>query len=84
MGVRAARVRAAIREETPMTIDNAVAMFAGFMILLSVALTWFVSPWFLLLTGFVGVNLIQASITGFCPAAIVFKALGLKTGAMFS
>lgn len=67
-----------------MSIDNAVAMFAGFMILLSVVLVHFVSPWFLLLTAFVGVNLIQASVTGFCPAAIVFKALGLKPGVMFA
>ncbi len=66
-----------------MSIDNAVAMFAGFMILLSLALAQFVSPWFLLLTGFVGVNLIQASVTGFCPAAIAFRMIGLKPGAMF-
>ncbi|MCU0883880.1 MAG: DUF2892 domain-containing protein [Beijerinckiaceae bacterium] len=66
-----------------MTIDHAVAMFAGFMILLSLVLAQFVSSWFLLLTAFVGVNLIQASITGFCPAAIAFRAFGLKSGPMF-
>jgi hypothetical protein len=66
-----------------MTIDRAVATFAGFMILLSLVLTHFVSPLFQYLTAFVGLNLIQASFTGFCPAAIVFKALGFKSGPMF-
>lgn len=66
-----------------MTIDNAVLSFAGLMVLLSLALGWFVSPWFLLLTGFVGLNLVQAGITGFCPAARVFKALGLPAGCAF-
>lgn len=67
-----------------MTTDRAVLMFAGFMTLLSAILVWLVSPWWLLLTVFVGVNLMQASITGFCPAARIFKALGTKTGAAFS
>ena len=67
-----------------MTTDRAVLMFAGFMTLLSAILVWLVSPWWLLLTGFVGVNLMQASITGFCPAARIFKALGTKTGVAFS
>ena len=63
-----------------MNVDRAVLAFAGLMILISVALTWFVSPWGLLLTAFVGVNLIQSSFTGFCPAAMVFRKLGLRTG----
>ena len=58
-------------------------MFAGFMILLSLALATLVSPWFLLLTGFVGVNLVQASVTGFCPAAIAMRAMGVRPGVMF-
>ena len=66
-----------------MSIDRAVMAFAGFMVLLSVALIWWVSPWFLLLTIVVGVNLIQASFTGFCPAAIFFKALGVRPGTAF-
>jgi hypothetical protein len=66
-----------------MSIDRAVMAFAGFMILLSVALTWWVSPWFVLLTVFVGVNMLQASVTGFCPAAMIFKALGATPGAAF-
>jgi len=66
-----------------MTLDRAVMAFAGCMVLLSAALVWLVSPWFLLLTVFVGLNLIQASFTGFCPAAMVFKAMGARPGNAF-
>ena len=66
-----------------MTIDNAVLSFAGAMVLVSLALGWWVSPWFLLLTAFVGLNLMQAGITGFCPAAKIFKAFGLQAGCAF-
>ena len=66
-----------------MVTDRAVLFFAGFMTVLSAVLVWLVSPWWLLLTAFVGVNLMQASITGFCPAAIVFKLLGTKPGTAF-
>ena len=48
-----------------MTLDRAVMMFAGFMVLLSLALGFYVSPWWFLLNAFVGLNLIQASVTGF-------------------
>jgi len=41
------------------------------------------SPWWLLLPAFAGLNLIQASFTGFCPAAIVFRRMGLKRGELF-
>ena len=63
-----------------MNLDRAVMAFAGVMILISAALVYFVSPWWLLLTAFVGLNLMQASVTGFCPAAIVFKKLGVIGG----
>ena len=66
-----------------MTIDRAVLMFAGFMILVSLGLGVSVSPYWLLLTAFVGFNLMQASVTGFCPAAMIFKKLGLKSGCTF-
>ncbi|GAB2504216.1 DUF2892 domain-containing protein [Pseudoxanthomonas sangjuensis] len=66
-----------------MNIDRAVMAFAGVMVLASVALARFVSPWWLLLTVFVGLNLLQASFTGFCPAAIVFRKLGLPGGCAF-
>ena len=63
-----------------MNLDRAVMAFAGLMILASVLLVHFVSPWWLLLTAFVGLNLLQASFTGFCPAAIVFRKLGVRGG----
>lgn len=66
-----------------MTIDRAVMAFAGFVILGSLALAHFFSPYWLLLTAFVGLNLTQASFTGFCPAAMVFKTLGCRPGAAF-
>ena len=66
-----------------MTLDRSVMLFAGCMVLLSVALTAFVSPLFIWFTVFIGLNLIQSSFTGFCPAAMVFKKLGIKTGCAF-
>jgi hypothetical protein len=66
-----------------MTLDRAVLLFAGLMVLVSLALAYYVSPYWYLLTLFVGLNLIQASFTGFCPAASVFKKLGIKTGEAF-
>ena len=62
-----------------MTVERAVFAFAGFMVLLSLILTHYVSPYFIWLTVFVGANLFQFAFTKFCPAAIVFKAMGLKT-----
>jgi hypothetical protein len=66
-----------------MSIDRAVLAFAGFMVLLSLVLGYYVSSYWHLLTLFVGLNLIQSSVTGFCPAAIVFKKLGTRPGAAF-
>lgn len=66
-----------------MTLDRSVMLFAGCMVLLSVLLTTFVSPLFVWFTVFIGLNLIQSSFTGFCPAAMVFKALGVKSGCAF-
>ena len=66
-----------------MNLDRAVLAFAGVMALLSAVLAYYVSPWWLLLTAFVGLNLLQASVTGFCPAAIVFGKLGVKPGCAF-
>lgn len=66
-----------------MTLDRTVMMFAGIMILLSVVLTVFVSPLWMWFTVFIGVNLIQSSITGFCPAAMIFRKLGVKDGKAF-
>lgn len=66
-----------------MTIDRAVMAFAGSMILLSLAMSQIVSPYWLLLAAFVGLNLLQAAFTGFCPLALVLKRLGVRPGAAF-
>ena len=66
-----------------MTLDRAVLAFAGLVVLLSLALAHLFSPWWLLLAAFAGLNMIQASFTGFCPAAMIFKAFGVKAGVCF-
>lgn len=66
-----------------MNLDRAVLLFAGIMTLLSAVLATILSTWWLLLTGFVGLNLIQSSITGCCPAAVVFRRLGVTSGRAF-
>ena len=63
-----------------MTLDRSILLFAGVMVLLSVVLTVWVHPLFVWFTVFIGLNLIQSSFTGFCPAAAVFKKLGIKAG----
>lgn len=62
-----------------MSLEHGVEAFAGLMVLLSVALTHFVHPGFVWLTVFVGANLLQQAFTGFCPAASLFRRLGLKS-----
>lgn len=66
-----------------MTLDRSILAFAGLMTLLSVALTVWISPQFVWLTLLVGLNLIQSAFTGFCPAAIVLRKLGVRPGAAF-
>jgi Protein of unknown function (DUF2892) len=66
-----------------MTIDRIVLAFAGGMVLLSLLLGLLISPYWFLLTGFVGLNLFQSAFTGFCPLAIILKKLGLTPGAAF-
>ena len=60
-----------------MTLDRAVQAFAGVMVLVSVLLTQFVHPNFFWFTVFIGFNLFQSAFTGFCPAAMVMKKLGI-------
>ena len=62
-----------------MTMENAIRVLAGTMVLISLALAHWVSEWFLLLTAFVGFNLIQSAFTGFCPPTILFRKLGIGT-----
>ena len=60
-----------------MTIESAIRLLAGSLVLISLALYQFVSPWGLLLAAFVGLNLAQSSLTGFCPAEAILKRLGV-------
>lgn len=62
-----------------MSLERAIMAFAGFMVLLSLALTYFVHPYFVWLTVFVGANLFQSAFTGFCPAGMLMHKLGVKT-----
>jgi len=66
-----------------MSIDRVVMAFAGIMIAISVVLAHYVSGWWLLLTLFVGLNLLQASFSGFCPLAILLRKLGFRPGCAF-
>jgi hypothetical protein len=69
-----------------MTVNRAVSSFAGFMVMISLALAHFYGQinlgqmsW-LWLSAFVGANLFQMGLTGFCPAAKFMAALGLREG----
>ncbi|GAA1512213.1 DUF2892 domain-containing protein [Pimelobacter simplex] len=66
-----------------MNLDRAVLLLAGTLTVLSALLVALVSPWWWLLTAFVGLNLLQSSITGFCPAAVIFRRLGVSNGCAF-
>ena len=66
-----------------MSIDRIVLALTGSLVLLSLTLAVFVSPNWLILTGFVGMNLLQAAFTGFCPLAIMLKKFGAAPGAAF-
>jgi hypothetical protein len=66
-----------------MNVDRAVMAFAGLMILASVWLAYAVSPWWLMFTAFIGLNMLQAAFTGFCPAATIFRKVGVKAGCAF-
>jgi len=67
-----------------MTTEKIIRVLAGSMVLISVALAYFVSQRWLLMICFVGVNLIQSALTGFCPAGIVLKKLGIGSGSCCS
>lgn len=66
-----------------MSIDRVVVAFAGAMVLLSLALGYFFTRYWLILAAFVGINLLQAAFTGFCPLARILKRLGVRPGVAF-
>lgn len=66
-----------------MNIDRFVFAFAGSVVLLGVVLSQLFSPWWLLLPAFVGLNMLQAAFTGFCPLAMMLKKAGVEPGMAF-
>ena len=63
-----------------MKMENAIRILAGSMVLIGTGLAHFVSPYWHLLTAFVGLNLVQSAFTGFCPAENIFRKLGIGKG----
>ena len=61
-----------------MTVERAVRLLAGVMVLLSIALSYYVSHYWMWLTVFVGLNLLQSAFTNWCPAMSILRAIGLK------
>jgi hypothetical protein len=59
-----------------MTTHNLIRLLAGSVTLLGAVLTWFVHPYWVLLPAFVGLNLIQSVVTGFCPPTLLLRKLG--------
>jgi hypothetical protein len=61
-----------------MTVERGLRLMAGMVVLLSLALAYFLSPYWLWLTIFVGLNLLQSAFTNWCPAVAILRAMGLK------
>lgn len=61
-----------------MTVERSVRLMAGVVVLLSLALAHYVSIYWLWLTAFVSLNLLQSAFTNWCPAMTIFRAMGLK------
>ena len=66
-----------------MNLDRSIFLLAGTLTLVGTVLGAFVSPWWLLLSGFVGLNMLQASLTGICPAAFILRRFGVASGCAF-
>ncbi|MBN1442550.1 MAG: DUF2892 domain-containing protein [Planctomycetes bacterium] len=61
-----------------MSVERALRILAGVMVMGSALLAALHSPWWLVLTGFVGLNLLQSGFTNWCPAVWIFEKLGLE------
>lgn len=66
-----------------MTIDRIVFAVAGTLVLVGLVLGLVVNPWFFVLDGFVGLNLLQSAFTGFCPLAIILRKAGMPESVCF-
>lgn len=62
-----------------MTVERAVRLVASIMVLVSLALAHWVSLYWLWLTAFVGLNLLQSAFTNWCPAISFFRRMGLPS-----
>ena len=60
-----------------MSLESKIRVVAGSFVLVSLALGWWVSPWFFLITAFVGVNLLQSGITGWCLMNDILRKTGI-------
>jgi hypothetical protein len=60
-----------------MTVERSLRLLAGALVLLSLALGYWISPWWFLFTAFVGLNLFQSGLTNWCPAMTIFRKLGV-------
>lgn len=61
-----------------MAVENMIRILAGALVLIAVLLAVMVSPYWLFLAAFVGLNLIQSAFTGFCPAEMILKKVFVK------
>ena len=64
-----------------MPLESKIRVIAGSLVLISLALGWWVSPWFFLFTAFVGVNLLQSGLTGWCLMNDILRKTGLHKDA---
>jgi len=61
-----------------MTVERGLRLMAGVMVLLSITLTYYLSHYWMWLTVFIGLNLLQSAFTNWCPAMSILRAMGLK------
>ena len=62
-----------------MNVERYLRLIAGFFVLLSVALGYFVNPYWFLFTAFVGLNLFQSAFTNWCPMMTFLRKLGVRS-----
>ena len=62
-----------------MNVERFLRMIAGFFVLLSVALGYWVNPYWFLFTAFVGLNLFQSAFTNWCPMMTILRKSGVKS-----
>jgi len=70
--------------EQIMTVERYLRLIAGLFVLLSLALGWWISPWFYLLTAFVGLNLFQSGFTNWCPMMAIHRKAGVERPACYA